>query len=275
MIKKLDLTLSTDILNEATRKDLIIKSKKGAEYKSKEGNRWDAKKDISIASTVKDYNKIDMNTFWKKDVLNFGIKIKGETDNYIVTVEFINILNRLKNNVVKDKNKLTIKCIYDALVEALNSSDVKVDCSCEDFIYRFKVWATKNNYNTGKKEDREAKITNPNDNLGAACKHILNVLNNAEWIKKISSVINNYINYCKDNMEYNYSKFIFPKIYGMSYDKAAQLTIYDYDEKGELKNKLESDEALINLSNALGKVRGRIKKGSNVNPVSQTKKDKK
>lgn len=275
MIKKLDLTLSTDILNEATRKDLIIKSKKGAEYKSKEGNRWDAKKDISIASTVKDYNKIDMNTFWKKDILNFGINIKGETDNYIVTVEFINILNRLKNNVVKDKNKLTIKCIYDALVEALNSSDVKVDCSCEDFIYRFKVWATKNNYNTGKKEDREAKITNPNDNLGAACKHILNVLNNAEWIKKISSVINNYINYCKDNMEYNYSKFIFPKIYGMSYDKAAQLTIYDYDEKGELKNKLESDEALINLSNALGKVRGRIKKGSNVNPVSQTKKDKK
>lgn len=275
MIKKLDLTLSTDILNEATRKDLIIKSKKGAEYKSKEGNRWDAKKSISIANTVKDYNKIDMNTFWKKDVLNFGIKIKGETDNYIVTVEFINILNRLKNNVVKDKNKLTIKCIYDALVEALNSSDVKVDCSCEDFIYRFKVWATKNNYNTGKKEDREAKITNPNDNLGAACKHILNVLNNAEWIKKISSVINNYINYCKDNMEYNYSKFIFPKIYGMSYDKAAQLTIYDYDEKGELKNKLESDEALINLSNALGKVRGRIKKGSNVNPVSQTKKDKK
>jgi len=275
MIEKINETILRYNINEATRKELLIKSKKGARYKSKPGNRWDAKKDISIASTVKDYNKIDMNTFWKKDILNFGINIRGETDNYIVTVEFINILNRLKNNVVKDKNKLTIKCIYDALVEALNSSDVKVDCSCSDFIYRFKVWATKNNYNTGKKESREAKITNPNDNLGAACKHILCVLNNAEWIKKVSSVINNYINYCKDNMEYNYSRFIFPKIYGMSYDKASQLTIYDYDEKGNVKDKLASDESLINLSNALGKVRGLIKKGSNVNPVAQAKKDEK
>lgn len=256
-------------INEATRKDLLIKSKKGERYKSKTGNRWDAKKSVSIANTVKDYNKIDMNTFWKNDVLNFGIKVRGETDSYIVTVEFSNILNRIKNNILKNKNKLVIKNIYDALVEALNSSDVKVDCSCSDFKYRFKVWATKNKYNAGKKENREAKITNPQDNLGAACKHILNVLNNAEWIKQLSSVINNYINYCKDNLEYNYSRFIFPKLYGMSYDKATQLTLQDYDEKGNLKTKLESDESLINLSNALGKLRGRIKKGSNKNPIAQ------
>ena len=71
------------ILNEATRRDLLLKSRRGEKYKSKKGNRWDAKKQIYIANTVKEYNKIDMNTFWKKDILNFGINIKGETDNYI------------------------------------------------------------------------------------------------------------------------------------------------------------------------------------------------
>lgn len=275
MFTKTTNTVSKKVLNEATRKDLLINSKGGKKYKHKQGNRWDAKKQSSIANTVKDYNKIDMNTFWKKDVLNLDIKIKGETDDYVVTVEFANILTRIKNKVVQNRNILTIKTIYDSLVEALNSSDVRINCSCPDFKYRFKVWATKNKYNAGEAENREAKITNPNNDLGTACKHILNVLNNAKWIKQTSSVINNYVNYCKDNMEYNYSRFIFPKIYGITYDKAVQLTLDDYDENGELKDTLSSDEKVINLANALGKVRGRIKKGQNKNPVAQANKDKK
>lgn len=676
MLTKTTKTVSKKVLNEATRKDLLINSKAGKKYKYKQGNRWDAKKQISIANTVKDYNKIDMNTFWKKDILNLDIKVKGETDDYVVTVEFANILTRIKNKVVKNRNILTIKSIYDSLVEALNSSDVKIDCSCifpgthislldgtkptieelltryergedlwvysvdsmgdfkpghidkvwitktaskgisitldngrvirttpdhlyltrlgiykpaeelqvgeslmplyikegkngydliklnssnryhsiyklvadavkkteilevknyvkenpnihvkydvaihhidfnkhnnnpnnlsimsgddhwnyhnsltfenkptdvqeqireksrqaairrnanptdemircrnifikkghdlaairnhdpenlklqaklmsttikdywknlsaeerdrkskqrsaqskkswnsgafntekfhqarkscghkqltdlenqkkmqlgkikktliymiankieltdenfnnskirtcpkitkffnsideatsyfelnhkitdieyfeiedtpvydikvanwhnflvedsiivhncADFKYRFKVWATKNKYNAGEAENREAKITNPNNDLGTACKHILNVLNNAQWIKQTSSVINNYVNYCKDNMEYNYGRFIFPKIYGITYDKAVQLTLDDYDENGELKDTLSSDEKIINLANALGKVRGRIKKGQNKNPVAQANKYK-
>ena len=275
MLTKTINTVSKKGLNEATRKDLLINSKGGKKYKYKQGNRWDAKKQSSIANTVKDYNKIDMNTFWKKDILNLDIKIKGETDDYVVTVEFANILTRIKNKVVQNRNILTIKNIYDSLVEALNSSDVRINCSCPDFKYRFKVWATKNKYNAGEAENREAKITNPNNDLGTACKHILNVLNNAEWIKQTSSVINNYVNYCKDNMEYNYSRFIFPKIYGITYDKAVQLTLDDYDENGELKDTLSSDEKVINLANALGRVRGRIKKGQNKNPVAQANKDKK
>ena len=263
-------------INEATRNQLLVKSRKGAAYKNaSKGNRWTAKSKSSVANTVKDYNKIDMDTFWKKDNLTFKIKVEGETDTYFVTVEFNKILDKIQSRVKSNKNKLEIKCIYDSLLQALNSSDVKVDCTCPDFKYRFKVWATKNRYNTGSSEDREAKITNPNDDLGAACKHVLCALNNAEWLQKIASVINNYINYCKDNMEYNYSRFIFPKIYGMTYDKAVQLTISDYDDKGNLKDDLESDESLINLSNALGKVRGRIKKGSNKNPVAQREREEK
>ena len=262
------------LLNEATRNQLLVKSRKGASYRdASKGNRWTAKSKSKVANTVKDYNKIDMDTFWKKDELTFKIKIEGETDTYFVTVEFNDILSKIESRIKQNKNKLEIKCIYDSLLQALNSSDVRVDCTCPDFKYRFKVWTTKNDYNAGDSENREAKITNPGDNLGAACKHILCVLNNAEWLQKIASVINNYINYCKDNMEYNYSRFIFPKLYGMTYNKAVQMTIDDYDSKGEVKDNLDSDEELINLSNALGKVRGRIKKGSNKNPVAQKERE--
>ena len=69
-------------------------------------------------------------------------------------------------------------------------------------------------------------------------------------------------------MEYNYGKYIFPKLFGISYEDAVQMTIDDYDENGNPKDNLNSEESLINLSNALGKVRGRFKKGSNKNPAS-------
>ena len=56
------------VLNEVTRNQLIAKSKKGSNYRSKPGNRWDAKSKCKVANTVKDYNKIDMDNFWKNDI---------------------------------------------------------------------------------------------------------------------------------------------------------------------------------------------------------------
>ena len=61
-------------------------------------------------------------------------------------------------------------------------------------------------------------------------------------------------------MEYNYSRFIFPKIYGMPYQKAVQLTMDDFDKNGELVNDLQTDESIINLANAVAKNRFRGKK---------------
>ena len=271
MLIKMD-AINEEYLIEKKRLELISKSRKGAKYKNKNTNRWDAKNNIKVANTVKDYNKLDMDTFWKKDTLNFGVKVQGETDSYTVSVSFEKVLDRIQQKVKDNKNLLELKFIYKSLVEALNSSDVKIACSCADFKFRFAYWATKNNFNAGADENREAKITNPNDNLGDGCKHILCILNNAEWLHKIASVINNYIAYAKDNMENLYAKYIFPKIYGMSYQKAIQMTISDYDENGEEITKLNSDEALLNLSNALGRERGRIRKGSNKNPIAQQRK---
>lgn len=265
-------TLDEEYLTEKRRLELISKSRKGAKYKHKDINRWDNKNKCRVANTVKDYNKMDMDTFWKKDILYFDVKVQGETSNYLVRVAFNHILDRIQQKVKDNKNLLELKLIYKSLVEALNSSDVKVACTCPDFKYRFAYWATKNGINAGKEENREAKITNPADNLGDGCKHILCILNNADWVHKIASVINNYVAYAKENLENLYAKYIFPKIYGVSYQKAIQMSIFDYDENGEEIDKLKSDEATLNLSNALGRERGKIRKGSNKNPIAQERK---
>ena len=48
-------------------------------------------------------------------------------------------------------------------------------------------------------------------------------------MRNVASVIVNYANYCKENLEYNYSRFIFPKIYGVQYNQAIQLGAYQTD----------------------------------------------
>lgn len=138
--------------------------------------------------------------------------------------------------------------------------------NCPDFTYRQAYWATKGGYNSGTPQPSNGKmIANPDDTKGGGCKHINLVLGNLDWMMKIASVINNYIYWARDNLEWQYSKYIFPELYGMSYDKAIQMTIDMYNEEGELKpeyqdDRLLSDENIINMSNMIGKQRGQYKK---------------
>lgn len=73
-------------------------------------------------------------------------------------------------------------------------------------------------------------------------------------------------------MEYNYGRFIFPKLFGMNYEKAIQMTMDDFDDDGSVKSNLDTSEEIINLSNAIGKARGKFKKGSNKNPAKEAEK---
>lgn len=405
-------------LTEKNRRELIAKSKASDNYKdmSKGRNRWERRTRSKVAATVADYNKLDMDAFWKGDILEFGIRIKGETADYTVQITFENVLDEIRKEIVNNKNKLEFKCILRALIRVFNSENVYVHCTClhpdtkiklldgtnptvkeladrfnageklyvfsvdakgdfkpgevenvwitkittdfikitldnnqeilttpnhlymlrdgsyaeardlkinqllmsadtennlfknhkiksieyitldntpvydisvkdwsnfavdagvvlhncKDFFYRQAYWSTKGKYNSGTPQyDNGKRIANPNDTKGAGCKHVNLVLSNVDWLMKIASVINNYIWYCKDNMELNYAKYIFPKLYGMDYDKAIQLTINDIDNPNS--DSLTSDEATLNLSNALGRRRTQFKKlpQQSVNPRYQ------
>ena len=74
-------------------------------------------------------------------------------------------------------------------------------------------------------------------------------------MRNVASVIVNYANYCKENLEYNYSRFIFPKIYGVQYNQAVQLCLNDFDSDGDVIDELKTSKELINLANAIAKAR--------------------
>ena len=249
--------MSKKVLLETTRQQLIDKSKSGQNYNNKKINRWNRKSKISIANTVADYNQIDMNEFWKKDNLKFIVKVKGETSNYDVTIEFNKLHEKIQHYVAANKNKFNRDNVTKALMDAISSSDIKVECSCKDFIYRLSYYATQQGFKSGSREDRPANITNPLNNKGACCKHILAVINNAMWIRNVASVIVNYANYAKEHMEYNYSRYIFPNIYGIPYNQAVQMCMDDFDADGDPIDELATDEELINMANEIAKARFR------------------
>ena len=263
--------LNEQYLVEVSRQQLLNLGKNGAKYKGKNTSRWTAKSKCSVANTVRDYNQIDMNRFWKDDVLKFVVKVKGETDNYDVTVEFSQLSQKIQGYVKAAKNEFNRDIVTKALMNALSSSQVKISCTCPDFKYRLAYHATNADAKAGEQETRAANITNPTNNLGLCCKHILAVLNNAYWIRNVASVIVNYANYCKENLEYNYSRFIFPKIYGVQYNQAVQMCMNDFDSDGDVIDELKTSKELINLANAIAKAR--FKKNKSKAEIEKAKKD--
>ena len=243
--------MNEELLLEKNRQELINKSKKGKNYSPKNQargkNRWERRRYSQIANSVRDYNEIDMNSFWKGDILDFKIKVKGETDDYIVSVTFESILDELQREVRANNNKLEFKCVLRALLKAFNGEDVYLGCTCKDWQYRFSHYATIDRYNAGMPEMRPNRFTwtNSQDDMGSACKHVNLVLSNTDWMMKVASVINNYIKWCKENMGRNYADYIFPKVYGMPYNRAVQLSIFD-DLDSEDSGLLPSDQETLN-----------------------------
>ena len=121
-------------LDEATRQQLISKSKSGANYSPKNQargkNRWERRRYSTVANSVAEYNKINMDDFFKKDLLRFSVKVNGETDVYFVTIGLFNLLREIQNQIKINKNKLEFKTILIALTRLFNNDDVYVSCTC-------------------------------------------------------------------------------------------------------------------------------------------------
>ena len=253
--------MKRNLLLEVKRSELINKSKRSDNYKdqSKGRNRWERRNHSHIARRVDQYNKIDMNAFFKDDKLIVGINVNGETNDYIVTIRFDGALRAISDEIKRNNNKLEFKCILIALQRTFNSGDVYVSCSCPDWKYRQSYFSTKDGYNSGVPETRASNITNPHDTKGGGCKHINLVLGNIDWIMKVASVINNYIHYMEEFMERKYADIIFPKLYNMPYNRAVQLNLFDTDDN------LKDDEEEIALSNRYGRDRTKFRSDVRIN----------
>ena len=126
--------IEESLLVEKTRQQLLNKSRNADSYapsnRAKGKNRYERRRYSKVANTIKDYNSIDMNAFFKGDYLEFGVNVKGETNDYKVTVTFEGILNGIRDEVKANKYKLEFKCVIKALLHAFNNNDVYISCTC-------------------------------------------------------------------------------------------------------------------------------------------------
>ena len=249
--KSKELTIEHLQLHEESRKNLLSKSKQS----NKGFQRFKRRVKSRVANTVKQYNAIDMNKLFKDDILTIDVQVKGETDTYVVKISFGGFLELLYDQL-KVTNEFNLKAVTRALINGFNRDDVYIHCSCPDWQYRFAYFATKNNINSGDAENRPSDITNPNDMLGSACKHVLLVLSNTSWLLKVASVIHNYVNYMEKHYERLYQKIIYPAIWHKDYEEPEQLSLFDDEDE------LATDTDTIDKSNIHAKTKNQFKQGN-------------
>jgi hypothetical protein len=256
-------------LNEATRTQLVAQSRNVGAYKNQERgrNRMERKKFSKIANSVKSYNEIDMNKLFKQDILQVNIPVVGESDEYTVTIKLNGVAAEIQKNIKNNGNKFEYRTVIQALTKVFNTTDVYVKCRCPDFKYRFAHWNIIKNVSVDDSSQDPGPgkgITNPNDDKGRGCKHILLCLSNGAWMMKVASVIVNYCHFLSEKKPEAFLKLVFPKLYGVPADEAADNGLVEDNED------LETGKDLIDVVNDWARNRGKFQKGSNKNPVSKT-----
>jgi hypothetical protein len=225
------------------------------------------KKYSKIANAVKNYNEIDMNKVFKQDILQVNIPVVGDSDEYTVTIKIEGVIAEIQKNIKNNDNKFEFRTIIQALTKVFNTTDVYVKCTCPDFKYRFAHWNILKNVSVDDSASDPGPgkgVANPNDDKGRGCKHILLVLANGAWMMKVASVIQNYCHFLSEKKPEAFLKLVFPKLYGVPADEAAENGLVEGNED------LETGKDLIDIIHDWAKNRGKFKKGSNKNPVTNT-----
>jgi hypothetical protein len=237
-------------LQEDSRSSLLSRSKST----QKGFQRYKKRVKSRIANSVKQYNAIDMNKLFKQDILDVDISVTGETDSYVVKISFGGFCEMVQKEIEKQQGVFNYKAVTRALIRGFNQDDVYISCNCSDWKYRFNYYATKNNITSGDPENRPSDITNPEDKLGPACKHVLLVLSNTSWLLKVSSTIYNYVNYMQKHYQKLYADIIYPAIYGKTYEDPVQMDMFD--------DTLQTDSETIDNSNEYARTKNQFKIGN-------------
>ena len=262
-----------EILTEKTKSDILNTSKKGANYAQDNQylgkNRYERRKHSSISTSTRDYNQIDMNTFFKKDILIFKIPVRGETDNYKVQLKFNGVLKNLEEILSKEQKELEWKHVMQALAQTANSADMYIHCTCPDWKYRFQWYAKDGKFASNEKEPPGMydyrpvdPNTNPNNDKGDGCKHTLLVLSNMAWRRNLSRAIINYIKRLQERQERLYQTIVFPKLYGQPYSDEVQLQLFNPDTGKKARNYLPSSRKELQQADDDAVNRTRFKKGN-------------
>lgn len=175
-------TDSTEMLTEITRKELLKKSKD--ETKTRYDNRASVLRGKVIRPTV------DFNSF-----LDGNIGFFFKTGHYMTMLYILDVVPDLKK--LYNSGKWDKKSVTTCLTKAINTKQIKINCDCPDFKFRHAYVATIGGFKAMDPENRPAKKTNP-DNKGGACKHVLRILANINWIRAVANDVVRLINFDPD-----------------------------------------------------------------------------
>ena len=145
-------------LTEASRNELLALAKSDTITRYKKSAQY------------KGFNIVDIDTtsIFRTDTITVTCKV----GDYYDTVEMNDILIWIQMEAERNpNNQVNTKVVTQAIMESIDALEIKINCTCPDFGYRFAYQATQLGYKYGKPENREAKITNPH-NYGSMCKHL-------------------------------------------------------------------------------------------------------
>ena len=219
------------VLLEKGRTDLLRKTKTQSKA------RWDKRMNYKNF-TIKN---VDITDLLDKD----KVVVTFEVGDYTDTIAFSNILLNLREIVKNDPRHIVkFDWVIKACQKALDQADIYVSCNCADFKYRFSYVGTKNNYKYGKKELRPADVRNPNDDIGAFCKHLAAILSNKNWVNKVATRVTDWLNMqtieeVRDAL--NYQEAEFPADIARKLGKAGQ--------QGYKNKKAQREREIQNNSN--------------------------
>lgn len=171
-------------LEEASRQDLLAKARIDTR------DRYESRRTINIGRMrCKIDERVLKQSNPRKRAFQFRFAYKGTLPKeYILSVELS--AERIIKDIVYEMTegdgkgkKLDASIMEKVLMNAFDSDDVKIDCTCPDFRYRFAYAATKHKFKARKPENRPSKITNPKAR-GMGCKHLIKLLSNPAWMKK-------------------------------------------------------------------------------------------
>ena len=196
---------------ETKSDDYVRLGKSSRKYKTKPGNRFTQRVRIKANGGNSVWFDLDMNRLFKRQSFAVKIPVIGETDEYTCVISFESWLPKLKEDIRKfGFTQLTVK---KSLAEMMRFHDLKTRCSCPDYHYRMAYQSSQHGDIEGEPETIPSPITNPKDDLGRGCKHLLFCLNN-KWIyfDKISRIIYNYFINLKRTQKPLFDRIIAPAL---------------------------------------------------------------
>ena len=220
------------LLLEKNRKELLIKQKRETPERVERANSYSVS-NVTIDPTA-------LLSDWL--VITTNISGNGSTYTDSIAFKFVitDLIEQAKNS---PKHVVNSKLIIKSIHASLDKQDIYIDCSCDDFKYRYAFWSTQGKFKWGKLQNSNGKkIRNPNNDMGCMCKHLYALLRSNKFLNLISDKIMRTIMANLDILVKKFNIDILEFVVNTAaYDKMLRMNI-DRDKSGRFAKKINNEE---------------------------------